>query len=117
MKNARERALIPDVFDLAAGQVVRSEAEISLRSSETCRVHASVHAPRRSVPIAFRITMVMKVKDLLSAASLTFEGACATGLASTFNGLGERGRGRRQIDAVAAERRIGSELREARSSA
>ena len=39
-----------------------------------------MHGARRVVPIAFRITMVMKVKDLLSAASLTFEGACATGL-------------------------------------
>jgi hypothetical protein len=32
VKNARERALVPDVFDLAAGRVGRSEAEIGLRS-------------------------------------------------------------------------------------
>jgi hypothetical protein len=38
----------------------------------------SVDAARRSVPIPFRITMGMKVKDLPPAASLTFEGACAT---------------------------------------
>ena len=46
VKNARERALVPDVFDLAAGRVVRSEAEIALRSSETCRVHTRAHAAR-----------------------------------------------------------------------
>ena len=66
VKGARERALVPDVFDMAAGQVDRSEAEIALRSSETCCVHTS--------------------------------------LASTFNGLGDSGRGRLQIGAVAAER-------------
>src|ERR1700683_3863535 len=38
----------------------------------------SLDAARTSVPIPFRITMGMKVKDLPPAASLTFEGARAT---------------------------------------
>jgi hypothetical protein len=74
---------IEAVEDIIADLDQASEAEIALRSSETCRVHTSVHAARRSVPIAFRTTMVMKIKDLPAAASFTFEGACATGLAST----------------------------------
>ena len=41
-------------------------------------VGMSADAARRSVPIAFGKTMAMKVKDLPSAASFTFEGACAT---------------------------------------
>ena len=41
-------------------------------------VHTIVNAARMSVPIAFRITMAMKIKDLPTAASFTFEGACAT---------------------------------------
>jgi hypothetical protein len=73
-----ERTLVPDVFDLAAGQVGRSETEIALRSGERCRVHTNVYAARKS--------------------------ACATGLASTFNWWGDGGRGRRRIGAVAAER-------------
>src|SRR5271165_7323518 len=38
----------------------------------------SLDAARTSVPIAFRTTMGMKIKDLPAAASFTFEGACAT---------------------------------------
>ena len=44
VKNARERALVPDVFDLAAGQVDRSEAEIALTSSvNVAYTRATVH--------------------------------------------------------------------------
>jgi putative transposase len=41
-------------------------------------VHTSMNAARRGVPIAFRTTMAMNVKDLPAASSFTFEGACAT---------------------------------------
>jgi len=54
VKNAGERTLVPDVFDPAAGRVDRSEAEIALTSSETCRVHTSVHAARGSADAGVR---------------------------------------------------------------
>ena len=44
----------------------------------TLGVDTIVDAARMSVPIAFRTTMVMKIKDLPAAVSFTFEGACAT---------------------------------------
>ena len=65
-----------------------SAAEIAVRRSETCRVHASVYAARRSVPTAFRTTMVMKIKDLPAAASFTFEGALHHGFGQDIQWVG-----------------------------
>jgi hypothetical protein len=51
------------------------------RHSCRCLVSAemSLGAARKSVPItADRVTILMNIKDLPAAASLTFEGACAT---------------------------------------
>ena len=47
-------------------------------------IEMSHDAARTSVPITFRITMVMKIKDLPTAASFTFEGACATSLPERY---------------------------------
>jgi hypothetical protein len=79
------------MVDLSVAGVLNrfsSEAEIALRSSETCRVHTSMYAACRSVPIAFRTTMVMKIKDLPAAASFTFEGALHHGFGQDIQWVG-----------------------------
>ena len=96
------------------------ERQSTLRAVSSASNHCAGHKQARfpinnSKSIAWPVVrsmwllelMVMKIK--VPAASFHSrvrvpQSACATGLASTFHGLGDSGRGRRQIGVVAVER-------------
>src|ERR1022692_1669056 len=71
----------------AADQGVRPTLYSSIwdQAFSTVRTRQTrVFAARKSVPItADRATILMNIKDLLAAASFTFEGACVTGASSS----------------------------------
>ena len=74
-------------FDERGWETGRRSASVLAPNLDSTQpgVEMSLDAARTSVPIAFGTTMVMKIKDLPSAASCTFGGAYATRLLTGGN--------------------------------